>query len=89
MLGHQMKAIMKEQRRLEDQIVRANQSTERLIEMMARQLASQKKVRGRLGFLGGWGVAGVGGIVECIRGVHRKGGMIMGSKGSWMGPRRE
>jgi len=44
--SHAMRAIMKEQRRLEEQIVRANRSTEQLIEMMARQLASQKRVGG-------------------------------------------
>lgn len=44
-LAHQMRAIMVEQRRLEDQITRSSKSTEQLIEMIARQLTSQKRVR--------------------------------------------
>jgi hypothetical protein len=40
-----MRAMMREQRRLEDQIVQANRSTQTLGDTINRQLAAQKRVR--------------------------------------------
>ncbi|KIY96387.1 hypothetical protein MNEG_11575 [Monoraphidium neglectum] len=43
-VGNQMRAMMREQRRLEDQIVQANRSTQTLGDTINRQLAAQKRV---------------------------------------------